>query len=63
VQNDRVEKRDEFLRALQTETFDLILADYSLPSFDGISALQLAHSVCPDSLLFPLRRAWRRVGN
>jgi signal transduction histidine kinase/DNA-binding response OmpR family regulator len=45
----RVEKRDEFLRALQTETYDLILADYSLPSFDGISALQLAHSVCPDT--------------
>jgi signal transduction histidine kinase len=45
----RVEKRDEFSRALENSTFDLILADYSLPSFDGISALQLAHSVRPDT--------------
>jgi signal transduction histidine kinase/DNA-binding response OmpR family regulator len=44
----RVEKRDEFLRALQNLTFDLILADYSLPAFDGISALQLARSVRPE---------------
>src|SRR6202140_2685064 len=27
---------------------DLILADYSLPSFDGISALKLAMKACPD---------------
>jgi PAS domain S-box-containing protein len=27
---------------------DLILADYSLPSFDGISALKLAMKTCPD---------------
>ena len=27
---------------------DLILADYSLPSFDGISALKVALRVCPD---------------
>ena len=27
---------------------DLILADYTLPSFDGLSALKLAMSACPD---------------
>jgi len=27
---------------------DLILADYSLPSFDGVSALKLAIKICPD---------------
>ena len=27
---------------------DLILADYSLPSFDGVSALKLATKACPD---------------
>src|SRR6202521_338276 len=27
---------------------DVILADYSLPSFDGISALKLAMKTCPD---------------
>jgi PAS domain S-box-containing protein len=37
------------LRAsLEQGGFDLILADYSLPSFDGISALKLAMKACPD---------------
>ena len=27
---------------------DLILADYSLPSFDGMSALRIAQRVCPE---------------
>jgi PAS domain S-box-containing protein len=30
------------------ESVDLILADYTLPSFDGLSALKLAISACPD---------------
>jgi formate hydrogenlyase transcriptional activator len=30
------------------ESFDLILADYTLPSFDGLSALKLAIRGCPD---------------
>jgi CheY-like chemotaxis protein len=44
----RVETRSDFLRALEQDTFDLILSDYSLPSFDGISALKLAQANCPD---------------
>ena len=44
----RVETRDEFLDALRRVGFDLILADYTLPSFDGLTALKLAHSICPD---------------
>ena len=28
--------------------FDLILADYTLPLFDGISALKIAQEVCPE---------------
>jgi PAS domain S-box-containing protein len=38
----RVETRADFLTSLEQDGFDLILADHSLPSFDGISALKLA---------------------
>ncbi len=44
----RVESRDNFLAALKEGQVDLILADYSLPGFDGISALELARKLCPD---------------
>ena len=40
--------RAEFLDALEGGGFDLILADYKLPSFDGLSALKLAQSARPD---------------
>ncbi len=43
----RVESRAEFLAAISTQVFDLILADYALPSFDGISALEIARNQCP----------------
>ncbi len=39
--------RDEFAAALETTRLDLILADYSLPSLDGLSALELARSRFP----------------
>jgi PAS domain S-box-containing protein len=44
----RVQARDEFLAALEDGGFDLILADYKLPSFDGLSALKLALNARPD---------------
>ena len=44
----RVETRDAFVASLEAGGFDLILADFSLPSFDGISALRLALERCPD---------------
>ncbi|MGY8668413.1 PAS domain S-box protein, partial [Bradyrhizobium sp. UFLA05-109] len=43
-----VQSRTEFLEALERAEFDLILSDYKLPSFDGLSALNLALSICPD---------------
>jgi PAS domain S-box-containing protein len=43
----RVQTRDEFVASLQNG-FDLILADYSLPSFDGLSALKIAALRSPD---------------
>ncbi|HEX3035527.1 MAG TPA: PAS domain S-box protein, partial [Thermodesulfobacteriota bacterium] len=44
----RAESRDEFTSALEQGGFDLILADYTLPSFDGMSALIIAQEKCPD---------------
>lgn len=44
----RVQTRAEFLAGLEDSGIELILADYSLPSFDGLSALKLALSARPD---------------
>src|SRR5271166_3018165 len=44
----RVENQADFLASLKQRGIDLILADYSLPSFDGISALRFAMKDCPD---------------
>jgi len=38
---DRVDNHVEFVRSLTNGTYDLILADFSLPEFDGISALRI----------------------
>ncbi len=37
----RVDTRDQFLTALQSADFNLILSDFSLPSFNGLEALTL----------------------
>src|SRR5512135_3466210 len=37
----RVQTRDEFLDALKADCPDVILADYSLPAFDGLAALEI----------------------
>src|SRR5262245_31580390 len=44
----RVESKSQYLRALENEPPDLILLDYALPSFDGLSALHLAQEKYPD---------------
>jgi PAS domain S-box-containing protein len=44
----RVDTQAALLVSLEQGRIDLILADYSLPSFDGISALKLAMKACPD---------------
>jgi PAS domain S-box-containing protein len=44
----RVETRDDYLAALNEDSFNLIISDYSLPSFDGMTALRIAQGVCPD---------------
>ena len=45
---DRVDRRETFVAALKDGRIDLILADYSLPGFDGITALALARQLRPD---------------
>jgi PAS domain S-box-containing protein len=42
-----VETRDDFIYNLEDCEFDMILADYTLPSFDGLSALKIAQEKCP----------------
>ena len=44
----RVETEHDFVAALKRRKLDLILADYTLPSFDGLSALKLAQEHVPD---------------
>src|SRR6516164_10835051 len=43
----RVEAEADFIAALEQGGFNLIFADYSLPSFDGLSALKIARSGWP----------------
>lgn len=43
-----VKTQAEFQAALEQDGFDLILSDYSLPGFDGITALLMAQHYCPD---------------
>src|ERR1700736_3360883 len=44
----RVETEADFIASLEQGDFDLILADYTLPSFDGLSALKIARKSRPD---------------
>ncbi len=39
--------REDFARALESPNVDLILADYSLPQFDGMTALRMACQLVP----------------
>ena len=44
----RVMDREAFAAEAHPERHDLILADYVLPTFDGIAALGIARKQCPD---------------
>ena len=37
----RVDTRNTFMAALEKDSWDLVISDYSLPSFDGLKALRL----------------------
>src|SRR5262249_40365228 len=44
----RAQTRSEFEQAITSSEPDLILADCSLPSFDGMTALEIAKRKCPE---------------
>jgi PAS domain S-box-containing protein len=44
----RVVSRHDFEAALREGSFDIILSDYSLPGFNGMSALTIAKTIQPD---------------
>jgi len=44
-----VDNRGAFIQELERFQPDLILSDYSLPSFDGYAALAIARDTCPDT--------------
>lgn len=46
---ERVVGRDDYLAALVATRFDAILCDYSLPGFDGLSALRHAQERAPET--------------
>src|ERR1051326_9174480 len=47
AQVDRVDGREKFLEALDSNSYDIIISDYSMPTFDGRSALVLAREHAP----------------
>ena len=45
---ERVETRSDFEAGLEQGRFDLIISDYTLPGFNGMSALEIARRKSPD---------------
>jgi signal transduction histidine kinase len=43
-----VQTQEEFVAALERGGLDLILSDFTLPTFDGLSALNIAHARWPE---------------
>ena len=43
-----VESEKDYIKQLQNDNFDIILADYKLPFFDGMSALTIARKMKPE---------------
>ncbi|HEX8703714.1 MAG TPA: ATP-binding protein [Myxococcaceae bacterium] len=46
---ERADSRESFQRALGRGGYDLILSDYNIPGFDGLSALTTARRILPDT--------------
>ncbi len=44
----RVETEAEYRKAIADKTYDVILSDNALPTFDGMTALRIAREECPE---------------
>ena len=44
---ERVETRQQFQNTMENNDYDIILSDYSLPAFDGLSALKITQEKSP----------------
>jgi CheY-like chemotaxis protein len=44
-----VDTREEFVEAIRQSNPDIIMSDFSMPRFDGMSALRVAHDLAPDT--------------
>ena len=44
----RLRTREEYVRAIESDQFELVLSDFTLPAFDGLSALRLLREKQPD---------------
>jgi two-component system, cell cycle sensor histidine kinase and response regulator CckA len=44
----RIQTRADFVAALGRGNIDLIIADFSLPTFDGLAALEITQKQCPE---------------
>jgi PAS domain S-box-containing protein len=45
---ERVETEEDFVKALQEKAYDIILADFKLPTFDAFRALENSKKIRPD---------------
>lgn len=44
----RVETETAFLSSVQSNSYDIVLADYNLPNFDAFQALEIRNQHCPE---------------
>ncbi len=59
----RVENRQDFAAELEKGGFDIILSDYSMPGFDGRSALTSHMKSARKFFSFHVRHDWRGHGD